>query len=130
MIDIVKATVKVPRITWQLQPRGTKYIGMYDHIMDVLNGTLHKYAKFKFGTTHLPANRLEKFDTFKQSPQLLVMVVCSESSKVIARLEEECVANFRGDSRMLNFRDGGGDWARIGVPPHFLYIAFSRRLHC
>ena len=95
---------------------GRNLAGMYNHIMDVMDGTLHKYAKSKPGTTNLPANRMVKMDKSKQSPQLLVYAICSESSiRVIDSLEEDCVANVRGDSSHENFRGGGGTWARIGT---------------
>ena len=41
-----------------------------------------------------------------------------------SELEEQLIAHFKGDPRMLNFRPGG-ELTHIGYAPWFVYVAFS-----
>jgi len=124
--DCMEASLEYGGITWHLQAASER--DPLGHALDVLNRRLsYGYRRFKFGVSYLPANRWRRSAEWEGRPLIeMAMVFVSENSDDTANLETQLVAEFRGDSRMLNWRKGG-EKAHHGISPHFVYIMLQYR---
>ena len=118
----------VDKIRWKLQSPGVS--DPFFHALEILNGSLHRFGRFKFGHTHKPAERVEKFRICKQSVTRFVVVFITENSDLSAKLEASLVARFRDDPRMLNWGMGGRKTIVTLASRHFLCTSPFRNACC
>jgi hypothetical protein len=118
-----QSTLPVSNIRWSLQARDSDVDAAFWHCIEVLDRCLTRgYRRWKWGHTHLPYRRWIRFVRDLQRPRRLIFLFVTECSEASASLETRLVSHFRGDSRQLNFREGGG-LCHIGHSPFFVYLA-------
>ena len=119
-------TKSVAIIQWSLQAPFCSYEESVWHCLDILNNTMNKYRRWKWGHTHVPVRRLLRFQRSGREPPRLIFCYVATDLVLSGAMEIRLCRHLKDDRRQFNVRPGG-EMVDLGPPPYFIHRAMYYR---